>query len=217
MKTKSYFAGLLAVACSLHFSAQAQKSTRYNLAQVLNQNGIDHKPGQQTKVLEGTLPGAISTIGSVTFKKITFSQGTLDIDLRGKNVFLQSFLGITFHGVDTTTYDVLYFRPFNFKHADTARRKWSVAYMSLPKYDYAVLRKEHPLVYENAVDPVPNPEDWFHATIVIKGDHLAVYVNHSAKPCLELTLLNARRDGILGLFSDGLSSDFANLTITPAK
>jgi hypothetical protein len=86
--------------------------------------------------------------------------------------------------------------------------------MSLPDNDYAKLRKEHPLVYENAVTPVPEPDDWFHATIMIKDKRLRVYVSHSDKPSLEITLLNDRADGLFGLYSDGLTNDFANLVIS---
>ena len=85
--------------------------------------------------------------------------------------------------------------------------------MSIPDYDYSKLRKEHPLVYENAVTPVPNAEDWFHATIVIDDEWVTVYVNHSATASLKAKLLNKRSTGKIGLWDDELSGDFANLTL----
>lgn len=190
-----------------------QKTVHYNLARLLQQNKTITSPASGAGVLEGDRPGAMSTVNTVWFKDIQFSEGTIDIDLRGKNEFLKSFLGIVFHRADSITYDVLYFRPFNFQNADTARRKWSVQYMSLPDNDFAKLRKEYPLVYENAIEPPPDPNDWFHAHIVVDEDSLKVYVNKSSKASLEVRLLNKRRNGELGLFSDGLKSDFANLTI----
>jgi hypothetical protein len=195
----------------------ALAQTHYNLRHLLEEGRVSTVPSHETRVLKDDKKDAITTKGIIWLKGIIFTQGTIDIDLRGKNVFLKSFLGIAFHGRDTVTCDILYFRPFNFKHEDTLRRKWSVAYMSLPDNDYAKLRKEHPLVYENSVNPVPEPDQWFHATIVLKNKRLSVYVNHSAKPSLEVTLLNERPDGLFGLFSDGLTNDFANLSITPAK
>jgi hypothetical protein len=203
---------VLLLACDAYVLAQTK---HYDLANMLKQDQLVTVPSYETKVLTGSKKEAITTKGIVWLKGVNFKQGTIDIDLRGKNVFLNSFLGIAFHGIDTITCDILYFRPFNFRHADTSRRKWSVAYMSLPDNNYAKLRKEHPLVYENAVNPVPDPDDWFHATIVIKNKQLSVYVNHSKKPSLELTLLNDRPDGIFGLYSDGLTNDFANLVIRP--
>jgi hypothetical protein len=181
--------------------------------QLLKDNKLETTVQQQTQPLSDTKQG-ISTKGIVWLKGVDFKDGTIDIDLRGKDVFLQSFLGIAFHGVDTANYDVVYFRPFNFRHADTLRRKWSVQYVSVPDYGWDKLRKEHPLTYENAVDPVPEGDEWFHATIIIKNDWVSVYVNHSPKPSLKVKMLNNRKDGKIGLWDDELSGDFANLTIT---
>src|ERR1700733_6354335 len=150
------------LAMSTWFGAAAQHPPRYNLADLLKNNAIDTVAGSGLAVLPGDPPGAISAVDNVWFRSITFREGTIDLDLRGKNEFLKSFLGILFHGTDGTHFDVLYFRPFNFRHADTARRRWSVQYMAIPAHDYDVLRKAHPLVYENAVTPVPDPDDWFH-------------------------------------------------------
>ena len=196
-------------------NCKAQSAITYNLASLFKENRIVTVPAHQTRILGNTLPGAITTKGIVWLKGVAFTEGTIDIDLRGKDVFLNSFLGIAFHGIDTTTCDILYFRPFNFSYPDTARRRWSVAYMSLPAYGYARLRKEHPLIYENAVNPVPVPDAWFHATLVLKNKQLSVYVNRSKAPSLVIKLLNDRTSGLFGLYSDGLTEDFANLTITP--
>jgi hypothetical protein len=195
-------------------SSVAQMTVHYNLADLLAKNKLLTTPQSETHVLDHDRQGAISTVNTVWFKDIRFSEGTIDIDLRGKDEFLKSFLGIVFHGADTNTFDVLYFRPFNFRNADTARRHWSVQYMTLPDNDFMKLRKEHPLVYESTVDPVPNPNGWFHATIVVRNGRLKVYVNHSKHPSLDVALLNDRRDGSFGLFSDGLRSDFADLSFT---
>jgi hypothetical protein len=206
---KSSLPVLMAVG-ALTVNAQVKK---YNLQELLRSDCIVTVPSHETWALENTKPGAITTKGINWIKGIAFKNGTVDIDLRGKNVFLQSFLGIAFRGTDTTTCDILYFRPFNFKHADTSRHKWSVAYMHIPDNDYARLRKEHPGVYENKVTPVPEMDDWFHATIVIKDMQLSVYVNHSSTPSLTVTMLSNRPGGLFGLYSDGLTNDFANLEI----
>ena len=196
------------------FITHAQKTIPYNLATLLKEDKLSTHPYLQTQALVGMQMGAITTKGAVWLKDVSFKEGTIDVDLRGKNVFLQSFLGIAFHAADTATYDVVYFRPFNFKHADTLRRQWSVQYMSLPDYDYSRLRKEHPLAYENAVTPMPEPDNWFHATIVVKNGWVTVYVNHSITASLTVKLLNDRVDGGIGLWDDGLTGDFANLSIT---
>jgi hypothetical protein len=135
------------------------------------------------------------------------------VDLRGKAIFQKSFLGIAFHGIDTVTYDAIYFRPFNFTSDDKLRKKHTVQYVSEPKNGWEKLRTEHPLVYENAVNPFPGSEDWFHATIVIARDSVTVYVNHSDTPSLKVEKLNSRNEGLLGLWNYGVNGDFANLVI----
>jgi len=200
---------LLFITCKTHGQV-----TRYNLQQLFQKNRLVANGNSRAQPLNDGGHKGVSANGIVWLKDLTFKDGTIDIDLRGKDVFLQSFLGIAFHGIDTTTYEVIYFRPFNFKHADTLRRKWSVQYMSMPDYDYDKLRKAHPLIYENAVNPVPDPADWFHATIVVKGKNVVVYVNHSAEPSLSVTGLSSITEGKIGLWNDGLNGDFANLSIT---
>lgn len=190
-----------------------QQAEAFNLSQMLTENKLVAGPANEIRALKDGDKQGISSKGIVWLKGMNFKQGQIDVDLRGKNVFLKSFLGIAFHGIDTTTCDILYFRPFNFRHADTLRRKWSVAYMSLPDNNYAKLRKEHPLVYENVVSPVPQPDEWFHATLVLKNKQLSVYVNHSSTPSLVVTLINERTGGLFGIYADGLAEDFANLTI----
>jgi hypothetical protein len=213
MRMTAVFLARVFLAMATWLGAAAQHPTRYNLADLLKNNGIDTVAGSGLAVLPGDPPGAISAVNNVWFRNITFREGTIDLDLRGKNEFLKSFLGILFHGTDTGHFDVLYFRPFNFRHADTARRRWSVQYMAIPAHDYAVLRKAHPLVYENAVTPVPDPDDWFHFRMTIRAGMLTVWVDHSATPSLQVHLLADNDGQQFGLMSDGLRSDFRNLVI----
>jgi len=49
---------------------------------------------------------------------IEFANGVIEFDVRGKDLAQQSFVGVAFHGVDATSYDAIYFRPFNFKATD---------------------------------------------------------------------------------------------------
>lgn len=193
----------------------AQKTTKYNLAQLLKENKfLSAAANQQPQALMGEEDNAITTHGIVWLKGINFGEGTIDVDLRGKDIFLKSFLGIAFHAADMAAYELVYFRPFNFSQADTSRRKWSVQYMALPEYDYAVLRAAHPLIYENAVTPVPKAADWFHATIVVKGDQVTVYVNHAKEASLRVTKLKNLNTGMIGLWDSGITGDFANLSVT---
>lgn len=215
MTMKLRLAFLLIIASAQSYS---QKTARYNLAEMLTANKLVIDTSNHAQVLHtDNYKGAISTQKVAWLKNVSFNEGTIDIDLRGKDVFLQSFLGIAFHAKSSEQYEVVYFRPFNFRHPDTARRRWSVQYMVVPDYPFDKLRKEHPLKYENAVTPMPKADAWFHATITIKNDSIKVYINHSSKPSLVVAKLGDLREGMVGLWDDELSGDFANLVITGVK
>src|SRR5712692_6848721 len=59
---------------------------------------------------------------------VEFANGVIEVDVRGKDVQQQSFVGVAFHGVDSITYEAIYFRPFNFRASDPARRVRAVQY-----------------------------------------------------------------------------------------
>lgn len=159
---------------------------------------------------------AVSGAGIAWLKGVEFSNGTIEVDIRGKDVLQQNFPGIAFHGVDTTRFDKVYFRPFNFHATDSVRRIHAVQYVSEPEYPWSRLREERNGIYEKAIIPAPKATDWFHATIVVKDDDIKVYVNHSSTPSLTVKKLNSRRSGMIGLMNlmtGGVTADFANLVI----
>jgi hypothetical protein len=200
--------------CFLNLACYAQRTASYNLAELLSNGGMKQDTANHAHILnDPTHKGAITTKNILWLKNFAFGEGRIDIDLRGKDVFLQSFLGIAFHGTDSAHYELVYFRPFNFRHADSLRRKWSVQYMVVPDYLFDKLRKEHPLVYENAVTPVPKADQWFHASIVVRGDLISVFVNHSETASLKVKKLPSAISGMIGLWDDELTGDFANLEI----
>jgi hypothetical protein len=198
--------------CSL-LKAGAQRAEKYDLGQWLVENKLENTSNQEVNRTNGTEKSAISTSGVVWLKGVVFKEGTIEIDLRGRNIFQQSFLGIAFDGLDTSNYEVVYFRPFNFQSPDTLRKKHTVQYMSLPDNPWYKLREKYPLVYENAVHPFPGPEDWFHVTIVVQKDSVQVYVDHSIIPSLKVHRFNPSGGGKIGLWGDEKSGDFANLEI----
>ncbi len=154
--------------------------------------------------------------GVAKLKGLSFKNGTIEVDIKGKNAPGQSFVGVAFHGADDDTYDAVYFRPFNFKNSE--RNGHSVQYISHPAYTWSKLRKAHPEKYENPVSPVPNPDEWFHATIVVAYPSVKVYVNHADTPSLEIEQLSARQEGWVGLWTGNNSEGgFKNLKIISEK
>jgi hypothetical protein len=129
----------------------------------------------------------------------------------------QSFVGVAFHGVDDTTYDAIYFRPFNFRAEDPARRLRAVQYISHPTYTWQKLRAEHPGRYEQPVSPVPDPNAWFHVRVSVAGPKVSVFVNDAREPSLVVDQLSDRKKGLVGLWvGNNSGGDFANLAIIPA-
>ncbi len=148
---------------------------------------------------------------------IEFVNGAIEFDVKGKDVQQQSFVGVAFHGVDGTTYDAIYFRPFNFRTEDQARRIRAVQYVSHPAYTWQKLRTEQPGKYEQPVNPVPDPNAWFHARLVIASPKVSVFVGDAKEPCLAVNQLSDRKKGLLGLWvGNNSGGDFANLKIIPA-
>lgn len=205
---------LLFLCTCLSIRAGAQQ---YDLVQLLKSGRLAPFSKQAPEITPGSDRKAISAAGITWLEGISFDEGTIEVDLRGKDVFQQSFLGIAFGGRDTAHYEVIYFRPFNFGSSDTLRQKHTVQYMSMPDYPWYKLRKEQPLQYENAVVPVPGPTAWFHATICVEKDTVRVFVNHAVRPSLTIKRLGNPQGKRIGLWDDGLPGDFADLVIGPAS
>ncbi len=121
--------------------------------------------GRPTGVHLSAKPG----IGLAWIEGSDFAEGTIELDIRGKDVLQQSFVGIAFHGKDDTTYEAVYLRPFNFRAQDPVRHQHAVQYIAQPDYDWPRLRKEFPEEFENPVDPSIAPTDWVPVRVVVKG------------------------------------------------
>jgi hypothetical protein len=147
---------------------------------------------------------------------VEFANGTIEFDVRGKDVQQQSFVGVAFHGVDGTTHEAIYFRPFNFRAQDPERRAHAVQYVFEPTYPWQRLRTEHPGVYEQPVNPVPDPNGWFHVRVVVTDAKVSVFVADATAPSLVVQRLSDRTKGLVGLWvGNNSSGDFANLRIRP--
>jgi hypothetical protein len=153
--------------------------------------------------------------GMMLLKGTDFSNGIIELDIKGSNKFQQSFVGFAFHCQDAKTYEAVYFRPFNFKAEDALRRSHAVQYISMPDYDWEKLRNTFPGRYENKIAPAPGADDWFHVKIAVKGKQVAVFVNGDQQAALEVEKLSTNSNGGLALWVGNSSAgSFANLTIT---
>lgn len=147
----------------------------------------------------------------------TFAEGTIEFDVRGRDVEQRSFVGVAFHAADEQTFEAVYFRPFNFRSSDPAKAGRAVQYVSHPEFTWQKLRTEKPGLYEKAISPAPDPDGWFHVRIVCASTRVGVYVDGSPEPCLEVEKLGDRGQGMVGLFvGNGSGGDFSGLAITPS-
>ncbi len=161
---------------------------------------LDERPGDGVAYLRG----------------IELGNGTIEFDVKGKDVQGQSFVGVAFHGVDGTTYEAIYFRPFNFRAEDPVRRGHAVQYISHPTYTWQKLRAERPGIFEQPVNPAPDPNAWFHVRVVVASPKVSVFVGDAKAPCLVVTQLSDRTNGLVGLWvGNNSGGDFADLKIVP--
>ncbi len=147
----------------------------------------------------------------------SFTNGVIEFDVRGRSAPPQSsFVGVAFRVVDAKTYDVVYFRPFNYRAADPVNRAHAVQYISLPAFPWRRLRTEKPGQYEKGIEPAPDGDAWVHARIVIERPKISVFVNGAAEPSLVVDELSDRTGGSVGLWCTNFGV-LANLRITPKK
>ena len=95
-----------------------------------------------------------------------FRTGVIEIDLKGKRLRGNSFLGIAFNVTDVKRFEAIYFRPFNF-NVDPPFQSRGVQYVAWPQNTWEHLRKTQPGRFENRVANVPDADAWFHARIEV--------------------------------------------------
>jgi hypothetical protein len=215
---KSCFTGFLGLLNVLIVTGQ-NNTSKFDLAGMLENNKIEAFNRQLSPFSEGNNRGIRFSKnlgdGIAWLKEVEFSNGTIELDIRGKDVFQQSFVGIVFHGIDNQAFDAVYFRPFNFQSADAGRKIHAVQYVSHPDNTWSLLREKQNGKYEKAVVSAPDGNEWFHARIVIQYPNVTVYVNGNQEPSLNIEKLNTRITGKIGLFvGNGSDGDFANLQIS---
>ena len=198
-------------------SVGAQQKT-YDLFRLAQTGGLALQNRTVSPLTDGDRKGirfsAAEGDGVAWLTGVTFSKGVIELDIRGKDVLQQSFVGVAFHGTNKDSLESIYFRPFNFRSADQVRKGHAVQYIDEPEFPWEKLRSEHPGVYEKPIDTPPAADQWFHVRITVNYPEIKVYVNKNATPSLIVTELHKREEGRIGLWvgnnSDG---DFANLTV----
>ena len=212
--------GIAIIGCLLAVQSVAygKEIVRFDLGDLLRKDGLTVFNRHVEPVSDPSRNGLVLSEeygeGLVWINGVSFSTGTIEVDLKGQNVLQRSFLGIAFRGADDSTFDAIYFRPFHFQSTDSVRKSRCVQYISLPQYTWQRLREEHNGIFEHVVDPAPDPDDWFHVRIVVRKDEALVYVNNGETPSLRVHLLSDRKRGMIGLYTaDRSGGSFGDLSI----
>ncbi|UBM60610.1 DUF1080 domain-containing protein [Marinilongibacter aquaticus] len=149
-------------------------------------------------------------------KNSDFSNGTIELDIKGKNNPGASFVGLAFNGKSDKIYDAVYFRPFNFENPE--KKTHMVQYIAMPHLDWKRLRDNYPGKYEAEIQTAPKPEDWFHVKLEIEFPYVKVYVNGAEKPALTVEQINISGHGKIGLWvGEGSEGWYKNLRFRETK
>lgn len=145
---------------------------------------------------------------------IEFTKGTIEVELLGENNPGKSFIGIAFNIQDDKTYEVIYFRPFNFVAEEQIRKEHMVQYIFHPEFTWRKLREERTGEFENEIANPPNPDDWFKAIIKVEDAKVEVYVNGLPDPVLTIDRLTSTKSKKIGLWTGyGSSGRYRNLVL----
>lgn len=217
--TNSVVAGAVLMACAVAAAQTQSSAQRIDLGERLTAGKLRVVNREATRI-QGNRDGVHLSEkegnGVAWIEGSDFANGTIELEIRGRDVLQRSFVGLAFHRKDDETFDVVYLRPFNFRATDPVRHQHAVQYTAVPDYDWPRLRKEFPEEFENPVDQSLVPTDWVPLRVVVKGKAIQIYVGPVKSPTLEVRKLGQHDRGMIGLWTGNNSDgDFANLRITP--
>jgi hypothetical protein len=152
----------------------------------------------------------------------SIEDGVIEVDIAVKittppGVRMPGFTGLAFRArPDGSQYDMFYLRPRNSLSDDQAMRNHSVQYVAKPGYDWYLLRRQWPWIYETWADL--KPEVWTHVNIELHGRSARLFLNGSDTPSLVVNGLKGKdlQGGVALWGYPGEESYFSNLRITPS-
>lgn len=160
---------------------------------------LDAKPGDGMAILEDT----------------EFKTGTIRLDIQGEDNPGKSFVGIAFNVQNDSTYESIYFRPFNFKSPNKDRRAHSVQYVYHPDYPWKRLRDEQKGKFEAEYAEAPSPNDWFNIAVTIQDNKVIVKDGNSENVLLEVQrLAEPSSDKIAFWVGNNSQGSFRNLQVS---
>jgi hypothetical protein len=154
-----------------------------------------------------TYQGKTSLILDGTTMAVAFRKGSryknfrVDCDIAGRVMS-----GIGFRAKDQQNYHFLYFRP------GYGGTKEAIQYVPVYNGSLSWVLYNYPM-FEKAADT--KSLEWFHATLEVRGQRLAVFVNGSVEPQMEINLMESDfAEGDILLRSMFGETYFANIFVT---
>lgn len=152
--------------------------------------------------------------GMAIIKDLDFDEGVIELEIKGENNPGKSFVGLAFNIQNDSTYEAVYFRPFNFQSDEKIRREHSVQYIYHPNYAWRLLRTKHEGKFESEYPRQPSPDEWFGVRLKIDDEKVYVYDQETNTELLSVDRLTKQVSNRIGLWT-GFNSkgEFRNLTI----
>lgn len=152
--------------------------------------------------------------GIAIIEDVAFDEGIIEVDIKGENIPGKSFVGIAFNIQNDSTYEAIYFRPFNFQSKEKIRREHSVQYISHPKNNWRYLRTNFEGQFEAEYERQPSPDDWFTVKLMVEEKRVSVYDSQFNKQLLSVERLENQMSNKMGLWAGNNSKGaFRNLRI----
>ena len=156
------------------------------------------------------------SVGIAWISGLQLTTGKIEFDVRGVDKYQGSFVGLAFHGLNDSTYECIYFRPFNFRATDSLRRSHAIQYISKPAYDWPTLRERFPGKYERSIPDNVDPNGWFHVSIRVLRQSVSVYINGSRSAVFQISPLSHTGGKMVGYWvGHGSGGYWKNLKVTP--
>lgn len=153
--------------------------------------------------------------GLAILENITFENGTIQLDIKGENNPGRSFIGLAFNIENDSTYEAVYFRPFNFVAEEPVRRSHMAQYIYHPTYTWRKLRTDRTGEFEGEMVSPPDPDDWFTIEIKITETTVVASVVGQSAPVLEIDRLSELKSDKIALWVGfGSSGRFKNLRVS---
>lgn len=155
-------------------------------------------------------------------KGSSIRDGVIEVDLAVNittppGVRMPGFTGVAFRArPGGSRYDMFYLRPGNAVSDDQAMRNHSLQYVAKPGYDWYLLRRQWPWVYESWANLKPGA--WTQVKIELHGRSARLFLNGSESPSLIVNGLKGEdlQGGVALWGYPGEVSCFSNLRITPS-